>query len=320
MTDVVLAVDGGQTGTRALLVRTDGTVVAERQGGPIRHLFGDGGAETRDVLRELTAGIASPAAAALGLTSVRPDSPEAAKVGRMLHELTGVDRIAVVPDYVTALLGASLGEPGIVVVAGGGAVAYGRTADGREATAGGAGYLLGDEGSAYDIGRQAIAAALRAEDGRGPRTTLAARVRSAFGIEDLARIKEIVYAPGFRRDRIAALAPLVMEEARAGDAPAIVIVTRAARELAVAAIAVANKLFPELPASVYPVGGVFRAGAIILESFHGALAERPDLAIGVPARPPVVGALILALRLVGVTELFGQQQLPVTASCTNPFM
>ena len=71
----------------------------------------------------------------------------------------------------TNLAGASGGDPGVVLIAGGGSIGFGVTADGREALAGGFGYLLGDEGSAFDIGLRAIAAACRAEDRRGEPTS-----------------------------------------------------------------------------------------------------------------------------------------------------
>ena len=61
-------------------------------------------------------------------------------------------------------------EPGVVLIAGTGSIAYGVNHDGFAARAGGWGYVLGDEGSGYWIGRQALAAVVREADGRGPKT------------------------------------------------------------------------------------------------------------------------------------------------------
>lgn len=293
---LLLAVDGGQTGSRAVLMTGD-RVLEVREGAPIRHLFGEG-EETRSALAQLLAGITeSISVAALGLTSVRPGSREAGMVERMVREMVPVGEVMVVPDYVTALLGASAGEPGIAVIAGGGMVAYGRTAHGREAVAGGDGYLLGDEGSAYWIGRHAVAAALRAADGRGSPTALTEAVTGAFALHEIGAIKAVVYAPGFQRDRLAALAPRVMELARAGDATATEIVEGAARALAGAAIAVARQL--DGAADVFPVGGVFRGGEIIMEPFQRVLAGR-GLAVRSAVFSPVAGAALLAADASGV--------------------
>lgn len=303
----LLAVDGGQTGTRALLASIDGTILGQGSGGPVRHVFAGGGEETRASLRDAItsafngAGVepGSVSAAALGVTGVQPNGPEADKIAAMVREVVEPERMAVVPDYVTNLEGASAGEPGVVVVAGGGAVAYGRAEDGREAVASGFGYLLGDEGGGYDIGRRAIAAAIRAYDGRDVPTTLEEGVQEAFGLTDLREIKRIVYTPDFSRDRVAALVPLVAGAAESGDEVACRIMTAAGEELARAALAVIHRLFtPGGTVGVYPTGGVFKAGEVIGAPFREAIArEWPEAIVRQPRYAPVLGALILAGRL-----------------------
>ena len=47
-------------------------------------------------------------------------------------------------------------EPGVVIIAGTGSIAYGHNGQGQAARAGGWGYVLGDEGSGYWIGRHAL--------------------------------------------------------------------------------------------------------------------------------------------------------------------
>lgn len=309
MEPLILAVDGGQTGTRALLASADGRVVGRGDAGPIRHLFGEGGAEAQAAIAAAVRGayrdaVLEPgevAAAVCGITSIRPGRPEVAKVEAALRSVVSPQRVEVLPDYVTNLLGASRGSPGVVVVAGGGSIAYGRTADGREATAGGDGYLLGDEGSGYDIGRSALRAVLRAADGRGEPTALTPRVLDAFGVSDAREIKDVVYAPGFARERVAALAPVVAGVAEAGDAAAIEILRRAGEGLALMAAAVIRRLFcGEETVAVYPSGGVFRAGPLL----HGPFAEAlrgsgPQVEIRRAEGEPLFGALLRAALLAG---------------------
>lgn len=313
MSELLLGVDGGQTGTRALLASTEGAVLGRGEAGPVRHLFGDGGEETRTAITAAIraafadAGLAPGVvtAAVCGITSVRPGSAEAAKVEESVRSVVSPRLLEVVPDYVTNLLGASVGGPGVVVVAGGGSVAYGLSADGREATAGGFGYLLGDEGGGYDIGRRGLTAVIRAEDGRGEPTALCGPLLAALGVPHVGELKPLVYAPGFGRDRIAALVPLVAEAARGGDAEAQRILTEAGGELADLALAVLRRLFERGDrVNVYPTGGVFAAGEPLTGTFAAQLArEWPRAEIGTSAHPPVVGALVRALRLAGYNSM-----------------
>ena len=77
--------------------------------------------------------------------------------------------------------GGLAGREGVAVLAGTGSIALARSADGREARSGGWGYLLGDEGGAYWLGRQAITAYLRWLEGRGPAGVLVDLVQEAVG-------------------------------------------------------------------------------------------------------------------------------------------
>ena len=303
----LLAIDGGQTSTKALLSRLDGTVISLGQGGPSDHFHSEGGeAKNRAAIQTALqsalseAGVAEPnvRAIALGLTGAPTGGDQTPVVEQIVGEVLDTKTIVTVADYVTNLAGASAGEPGVVLIAGGGAIAYGVTATGESAIAGGFGYLLGDEGSAFDIGRRAIIAAIRASDGRDAPTILQAIVRSAFELDEMRQITRIVYRAGFARDRISRLAPLVAGAAHDGDAAALAILTTAGEELARTALAVIRRLFAgEAAVPVYLTGGVFGAGDLLLAPLRAELARGwPNATTRAPAFPPVVGALILARR------------------------
>jgi N-acetylglucosamine kinase-like BadF-type ATPase len=225
-----------------------------------------------------------------------------------------------VPDYVTNLAGGSGGEPGIVLIAGGGSIGFGVTADGREALAGGFGYLLGDEGSAFHIGLRAIAAACRAEDRRGDATSLTSIVLKHFDIPTMRAIPRVVYKAGFPREQISLLAPAVSEAARSGDVEARRIMASAGEELARTAHGVMRQLHRNGDeVTVYLTGGVFDAGECLLTPFRVALrADWPTAISRFPRFAPVVGGLILAARALGpnpdaswlntVGEYFGASQ------------
>ncbi|HEX5501581.1 MAG TPA: BadF/BadG/BcrA/BcrD ATPase family protein [Thermomicrobiales bacterium] len=310
----LLAVDGGQTSTKALLVAPDGTVLGRGAGGPCDRFDAPGGAARnragiQGAIRAASAAAAadghpSPgrvAAIGLGLTGYHAGGPDLPALAVLVREVLAPGRLVAVGDYVTNLAGASGGRPGVAVIAGGGSVAYGRATDGREALVGGYGHLLGDEGSAYDIGRQALRAALRAADGRDAPTALRDAVPAALGVAAPRDLLDVVYRPAFGRERVAALAPLVAEAARAGDATAARIMAGAGEELAGLALACVCRLgAPGEAVAVYPTGGVFAAGAVLDGPFRAAVrAGWPAARVAAPAYPPVVGALILARRAAG---------------------
>ncbi len=154
-------------------------------------------------------------------------------------------------------------------MSGGGAVAYGRNASGASAKVGGWGHLLGDEGSGYWIGLEAIKMVFRARDGMVPDTELQEELMVRFGVDGERDLLNKVYAGGISEAEIAGLVPLVDSLARRGDEAATRIVQRAAAHLVELGVAMLEKL-GELP--VYLSGGVWNAPAIA-GNFRRLLAE-----------------------------------------------
>jgi N-acetylglucosamine kinase-like BadF-type ATPase len=314
MTPLLLAIDGGQTATKAMVAGVDGTVLGSGIGGPTVHYLAEGGTEKnrgsvqgaiRAALEAGEAGGVDPgqvAAVGMGSTGVDPQGEEVALIHEIIREVLPVEQVQVVTDTYTNLMGASGGEPGIVVIAGGGAIGYGLAADGRTAISNGFGYWLGDEGSAFWIGMRAIDLACRASDRRDEPTALEGIVLEHFGLAEMRRLPRIVYRAGFERERIAFLAPKVAEAAQQGDAAARSIYQQAARELALTAAGVLRQLYePGAPGVVYPTGGVFSEVELVRRPFEERLAELwPAAEVRSPRFPPVVGGLIVAARLIGV--------------------
>ena len=206
---IAVGVDAGGTGSRAVVVRA-GTVVERRDLGPLNVLLH---ADAVDRLARLVTAVGA-VEAGFGLAGVRSPA-DADRLAAELAERTGA-RVAVGDDADAALAGAFRGAPGIVVIAGTGSGAVGRDAAGRNARAGGHGYLLGDEGSGYWIGREAVRAALRAADGTGPPTVLAALVQEAFG--SLVGAEQQVHQRPADRQLLTRLVPAV---AAAAAGPAL---------------------------------------------------------------------------------------------------
>jgi N-acetylglucosamine kinase-like BadF-type ATPase len=302
---LVIGLDGGQTTTLALCATLDGTIVAHALAGPANHYHEPGGRErlesaiTEGINGALALAGAPPSQVAhvwLGMTGA---IDEARSFG---ERLLPAARVNASHDVVTALAGASAGEAGVIVICGTGSIAYGQRADGLTARAGGWGYLMGDEGSGYDLGIQALRAATQSVDGRGAATELAWRVPQRFGLADLWAVHRAIYAQQLTRGEIASLARTVSEAAHAGDAVALRLLESAGTQLADMALAVVNALDDtHTGMNVYTTGGVFAAGDLILGRFREQIMRISPTSRVLPARfAPAVGALLLALRSAGI--------------------
>lgn len=135
-------------------------------------------------------------------------------------------------DQQTALYGALGGPGGIVLIAGTGSICYGKAPMAAKPGSGGWGSLMDDEGGGFALGRDALAAVVRAEDGRIAPTVLHDAVFEALQVGAVRKLIGKIYAPGFGKREVAALAPLVGAAAEQGDAAALQIVEKAGRELA----------------------------------------------------------------------------------------
>ncbi len=159
------------------------------------------------------------------------------------RELVQASRYTITHDAWIALAGATAGEPGVIAIAGTGSMAFGRNREDRTARAGGWGYAFGDEGSAFDLVRQALRAVLRSEEGWGPRTALRELLLESTGATDANALLHLFYTAEYPRQRVASFAPLVDQAAAAGDPVAQDILKHAAQSLATFVAAVRDQLF-----------------------------------------------------------------------------
>ncbi len=165
-----------------------------------------------------------------------------------------------------------------------------------DARSGGWGHVLGDEGSGYTIGREALQYAARAADGRGPATALLDAILMYWELATPEMILARVY-PTDDKTAIAALAPLVLSVARAGDPVARRIETRAARELALAATTVARILeFPPGVLSLAYSGGVLAHETRLRDLVTHRIARAWSVAPLVVEEPASSAARALAER------------------------
>ncbi|MCA1563205.1 MAG: hypothetical protein LC804_24125 [Acidobacteria bacterium] len=310
----VLGIDAGGTKTVCQLASEQGALVSEARG-PGANLQAVGELEVEKVLHEVMdttigdSGIV-PSAICLGIAGV--DRPDDAEIVRGIMKRIGYQaRVLVVNDALVALEAGAPGAPGVVIISGTGSIAYGRNAAGEGARSGGWGYVLGDEGSGYWIGRAALRAVLRESDQRGPRTKLTPLLLHHFGVTQAQGLIRQVYHSNLKPAAIGALAKCVQAAFGEGDRAAIGILRAAADELESAAVSVAMRL--GLPGSPFPfvlAGGIFRAVPWLEQELvrrlpvaaPGSVAFRLD-------REPAVGAVALALQ-----EARGSVRIPMYKS------
>lgn len=211
------------------------------------------------------------------------------------REALGAQRVHISHDARLLLAAAEL-EHGIGLVAGTGSSAYALAADGREMSVGGWGYLLGDEGSGYDIALRALRAVTAAVDGRGPRTGLEGLLSQRLGVTDAGELRERCY-PAPAVAEIAGLAQTVLDTAET-DVVAAGIVDSAADELAELVHACAARMFSDGSEAEIPVvlaGGLLRPGTALHRRLLACLERAPfAYRATTPIREPAAGALALA--------------------------
>ena len=259
----VLGIDVGGTKTVCLLADEGGRVIASaREEGA--NLQGVGELALEKVLhivmeKTLADTQVVPSAICIGIAGVDRAADEAV-VRSIMKRIGYKAKILVVNDALIALQAGIGDEPGIVIVAGTGSIAYGRNARGEASRAGGWGYVLGDEGSGYWIGRLALRAVVRHADGRGRPTSLTPHLLAHFGAERAAELIQKVYQEELSPPAIARLAHYVQQAREEGDLVAGGILNRAADELVTAAAAVIARLdLAAEPFSFVLAGGIFHA-------------------------------------------------------------
>lgn len=283
----VMAIDAGQTGIKVRLAA-----------GPSREeLLFDGIDTHRPLLPQLAEVVrqtitrtqSSPTLVTAGISGLTDRDADADAMLALVHG-SGIRRVALAHDSTTSFLGALGRRHGAVVAAGTGVVTL---AVGPHAVArvDGWGYVMGDAGSGYWIGREALDAVMRAYDGRGAPTVLADPVRERW--PDLEQAYISLQAEPERVRIVASFAAAVAAAAAEGDEIARRITTRAAAELAASAAAAMKRVrLDDEPFSVCAMGGVF--GSTLLREEFTAAVTGPGVGVVPAAGAGIDGAEALA--------------------------
>jgi N-acetylglucosamine kinase-like BadF-type ATPase len=300
----LVGVDGGASKTTALLADETGKVIGRGMSGPSNYLAI--GKELAEAAVELAIRNAFAAAGkayepadaiCLGLASV----DEAEDPAWALHwaETIPLGRlIGVVDDQEPVLQAGTPSGVGLGLICGTGSVVFGRRKDGGKVISGGWGYALGDEGSGYAIGLDALKAVSQMVDGCLPKTRLHDLVFAHWDLPNGEALFHRLYVEKCASREIAQLAALVAAAESEGDPVAHQILTAAGQELALCFVSAARKMDFDSPFPCGMGGGVITNNRLIYDALmadvnaHGIKLEPVKF-----VREPAEGALVLAKRM-----------------------
>ena len=180
-----------------------------------------------------------------------------------------------------------------------GSIAFGKDEKGDIHRVGGWGRILGDEGSGFFIGKQALTVVCRHLDGRSLSTTLTAIIAKKFGLRTSADIITAIYKKDFN---IASIAPLVFDAMEKGDAAASEIVQHASNELTEHVRALTMKFQDGSEKgsgrriSLSFIGGLIDHETPLTQSLRRQISNLfPNIDVVAPKSPPAYGAVLMAL-------------------------
>lgn len=304
-TELVVGVDAGGSKTRVVVATMDGEIVSRISGNGAAMAPG-GADECAATIAELIgsalasaeAGSVTPRAIFAGVAGTGREAEQMA-LQDALSRLGVADDVVVETDATVALADAFGDRPGIILIAGTGSIAFGRSPAGMLARCGGWGVAFGDEGSGSWIGRRALGVVAAACDGREPETALTGAILTAAQVNEVEQL--IPWAIAADRETLAALAPSVLAMALQDDMRANALVDMAVEELVLHVRALAKQLFVDNRAefNLALTGGLLQKGSLLRKRLERRMrVAAPGGVIATEEVDGARGAMKLALQLV----------------------
>jgi N-acetylglucosamine kinase-like BadF-type ATPase len=304
----IIGLDGGGTKTQGVLIDAEGRLLA-RAVGESSNIQAIGAQRLGENLASLVQELASTAGCRpadidhlyAGLAGAgRPADREA--ISSLVVSQGLAKNHTIDTDASAALAGAFGGGPGIIVISGTGSICFGKDEKGSVYRCGGWGFKLGDEGSGHYIGQQALIAALKDLDGRGPRTQLRTHFEKRYELSSIDLIISQIYSDKIDRTELASNAPAVFAAAEQGDEAARGIVESAGREIGKLVAAAAKRMGREGGhVAVALIGSVFnQRGTLLPFMREEALKVVAQADFIDPRFEPAIGSSLLGLQKEGI--------------------
>jgi N-acetylglucosamine kinase-like BadF-type ATPase len=296
----ILGIDAGGTKTELAIADEMGNIIVKKYSGPSNWTTTPRKVTEGNIIEGIEAILKEMPGIKLNLiiAGIAGVSRRENEAKNFLSSLGFSERVVVTSDAHIALIGALLDMEGIIVIAGTGSIGYGRR-NNIEIRSGGWGYLFGDEGSAYDVGRRGMISALKSYDGREEKTILLDMLQDYMETSNIEVLVKIMYQQP--RDMISSFARYVVKAAGEKDNVALKILRDSAYELSLLGVSVAKKLnySNKDTFNISYTGGFFNAGEIVLGPFiRNIKGVFPNCNIFKSKSSPVVGAILLGKSIL----------------------
>ena len=299
---LLLGIDGGGSRTRAAIADGAGAVLGTGYAESSNYQSVGFAAATQALLHAITAARSDAGidpqtgfdAACFGLAGAgRADDQMRFVAWAAEHGIAA--NVRCVSDAEIILAAGTPEQWGVALISGTGSLCWARAPDGTTVRVGGWGYLLGDEGSGYDLALRVLRLAAQTADGRAAAHSLLAAVLAYWGLDQPTQLIGYVYRAELTRAAIAEVGTLVLQLAEAGDPHAVGLIEQAAGELAdMLTVAVARLEIDAPPVAL--AGGMFAASMHLRTALLGRV--RAPLGPVTYVDNPVAGAIRLARGMV----------------------
>ncbi len=305
--EYIIGMDGGGTKTHGIISDLDGNPVAEVMGGSANFQMLGVDVVARSIFKlilelveKIGRSFSDVKIIVIGLAGAGKEEDK----NRVYNGIIKVadeyglklPKLIIETDARIALEGAFMGDAGIVLISGTGSVMFAKDINGEIHRVGGWGRFIGDEGSGFSIGCEALRAVAKFIDGRGEKTILKDLIFEKFKISDLREVVSKIYSGEFD---LASIAPIVMEAGERGDEIAVKILDKACSELLSHIKAMLGKANFGEQVKLVLMGGVLRSENYLSRKLKREISEKfPQIDLIEPIASPAYGAIVYARNLI----------------------
>lgn len=293
-----LGVDGGGSKTTAVVFNEKGEFICKACGESINY-YSVGLENARKAMADIISRLSQKNfdCAVIGMSALG-ERATAEETERFCGGIIESNKIIMDSDLFVAL--EAMEEEGecAVVISGTGSMAVCRNENGEISHAGGFGYILGDEGSGYSIGLNAIKTAIRAAEGCEEKTELSQKCLDYFSINNIYELIDLYYNTTVSRKTTAAFAKEVMLCAENGDKAAMRIIESEAKLLSQTALSLLKGKKSDIPVGLW--GGIFQHNALFRNIFAEFLADSGFCNVKLLSFTPEIGAIFACYRNSGI--------------------